>query len=727
MTLDEGARSAGLTPGGSTSAVSDPSAGGESLHTESEHDAFERAEFLSGVVGNGIPFVYAPHGNINTGSVHGGQRVHNGSVRKERGTRRSRVREGPIPEAEVRAAAFGFARPGWFGEALAKMERGPLFLVGRPGSGRRTAALNLLRVSCGKGAPLRALDSVTELDRWQPADPPARGYLMDGLFPTRFLGPGVLGHVHSLLEKAGARMVIVLPDDTALLRSLEQDLHIRPTECVPPSPAMVFGSRFEAMVPDQRERERLLAALEHGRRLGDLLVPELVPAEVVELVTAIVAADGDPDALGGVEARLSYRAEKEVPELMRKLRDDPDALAFLLSACVYEGLDHRLVTEEAGRLLKLSEGRLAAVLHGTDSQGAEKADRPNPDFVFRRSLSELLHAVHAVRQEPEILTTGSYAHSVQAVTFVRHRQAETVLRHVWCEYGRLSELLVDWLREVSNSDGLAESVGRFMGRAASWGGGRRALEHVQALADSERATGWRIAAHALGIAAEDPVLVSEVRYRLQRWSLTVSPRLRTTVAYACGSEFGISRPDVALRLLHTLLLGARDHRGGRRSGDDGGVLSAVRMATLELFRAGNEDKVFDRVVEWLDAEQSDTDQVLSLYVQLLRSPEWFVRKLAGWEPESERIVEVIRLALNTESSFGMACSALLHWADWGQWDETMSRAVENLFTALSGSVRSGEFRLFVEVDGAGSDGWAGLGTARAALGRWRAGRQGEAA
>ncbi|NEE26213.1 hypothetical protein G3M53_12165, partial [Streptomyces sp. SID7982] len=127
----------------------------------------------------------------------------------------------------------------------------------------------------------------------------------------------------------------------------------------------------------------------------DLLVPELVPAEVVELVTAIVEADGDPDALGDVRARLSYRAEQEVPEIIAKLRGDPDALAFLLSVCVFERVDHRIVREEADRLLELSQGRLTAMLPAVDGQGAEKAERPNPDFVFRRSLTELLHAVRA--------------------------------------------------------------------------------------------------------------------------------------------------------------------------------------------------------------------------------------------------------------------------------------------------------------------------------------------
>ncbi|WP_239568195.1 hypothetical protein [Streptomyces sp. G44] len=673
-------------------------------------------------------FVYAPHGNVNTGSVHGGQRVHNSSVKEGRpGRREGRVREGPVPEAEVLAATFGFARPDWFDTALKDLEKGPLFLAGRPGSGRRTAALNLLRMSCGEGAQLRALDSVTELDRWQPTDASARGYLMDGLFPSRPLGPGVLGHVRSLLEKTRSRMVIVLPDDAALLRRLEEDLHVRPTVCVPPPPVMVFGSYLEAVVPEQRERERLLSALNPRHDLGDLLVPELVPVEVVELVMAIVAADGDPNALRDLGARLSHRVEREVPHLIAELCEDPDALAFLLAACVYEGLDHRLVREEADRLLKLSDGRLAAVLSGTSPQGVEQAERPNPDFVFRRSLTELLHAIRAVRRTREIRTEGAYAHSVEGVVFVRHRQAEAVLKYVWREYGQLSELLVEWLRDVHRSSELTRPVGRLMGKAAMWGGGRRALRHIQALAESERTTSRLIAATALGIAAEDPVLVAEVRYRLQRWSVAAGFRLRTTVAYACGAEFGLSRPDLALQLLHTLLSGVRGRHDDQAREGDATILLAVRVAITSLFQAGHEEKVFGCLVQWLDAERCDMEQLLSLFGQLLQSPQWFIRKLGDEGTEAGLIIEIIRHALNAESSFDATCAELLRWAEWGRWDETLFRAVENLFIALASSMRFGEFRLFVEMDEKASDGWPGLETARTSLNRWRSGERWEAA
>ncbi|MFI1825665.1 hypothetical protein ACH41E_04310 [Streptomyces sp. NPDC020412] len=695
-----------------------------SSHQGPEHEPSDAFNPFDGAAGPPGPYVWAPYANVNTGAVHGDQRVHNGPMEDSASQRAARVHEGPVPESEVAAAAFGFAEPAWFVTAREKLDGRVLFLAGRPGSGRRTAALNLLRQHCGDGAPLQALDSVTELDRWQPSEPSVRGYLVDGLFPTRPLGPGVLGHVRSLLKKAGACMVVVLPDDTALLRRLEQDLHVSPTICEPPPPSWVFDSRFAAEVPDQQERERLIAAVDE-QVLGELLAPELVPAEVVELVTAIVAAGGDASLVGDLGERLSFRAEQEAPELIARLRDESDALAFLLAACVYEGLDHRIVKEEADRLLELSDGRLAAVLPVTDPEGSRSEERPNPQFVFRRSMTDLLDAVGASRQMPRIPGRGAYAHSVEPVSFVRHRQAETVLRHVWREYSQVSDLLVRWLSEVSHENELTLPAGRVMGKAASWGGGRRALRHIGTLAASERMTSQMIAAHALGIAAEDPQLVGEVRYRLHNWSQAVSPCLRITTAYACAAEFGLARPKFALRLLHNLM---RDTSTGKDAeAKKRRVHIATQQAILRIFHSGHEGQTFSRIMEWLNDNEIESDQLLTLFGRLLQSSEWFRQQISRETAHGHLAISAIRKALNTDDSFDSTCVALLGWAEQGRWDENASRAVEFLFHELARSMQYGELRLFVEIDQKGSEGWAGREIARTALSRWRNGEGWQAA
>ncbi|MEK8171585.1 hypothetical protein NKH77_25635 [Streptomyces sp. M19] len=123
---------------------------------------------------------------------------------------------------------------------------------------------------------------------------------------------------------------------------------------------------------------------------------------MAELVAAVIGAgDAETDATD-IRDRLSFLAEGEVPVLLKKLRDDADGLAFLLATCVFEGLDHRVVRAQADRLLTLADGRLNSVLPDPEDRAGAEGGRerreppgPNPRFVFRRSLTELLGSVRA--------------------------------------------------------------------------------------------------------------------------------------------------------------------------------------------------------------------------------------------------------------------------------------------------------------------------------------------
>lgn len=664
--------------------------------------------------------IYAPGGNINAGSVHGDQRVENTGGAAGPGGRPVEAHEGPLSALEILDARAGFAEPDWFPAALAELDTGVLFVVGEPGTGRRTAALNLLCRHTGGSLDLRALDSDVDLSSWRPTHAGARGYLVYGLLPKHPLGPAVIANLRRLLSDAGARMVIVLPDDPELVRGLSRDLRVSPVRCEPPSPRAVFHARFEAAVPSPAERDRLLARLESGL-LDELLTPELVPAQVAELVAAVSGAgDTGPD-ITGLRDRLSFLAEEEAPELIKKLRNDPDGLAFLLATCVFEGLDHRIVREQAERLLVLANGRLDAVLPergdidgGPVPSARRDGPRPNPQFVFRRSLDDLLPMVRA-RCAPKELRTGSgYTYAVEPVRFTRHRQGETVLRHVWRQYGQLPGLLTDWMDNIpGNQRDLAEPVGRVMGMAAGWGGGRRALLHIRRLADSEHATSRTIAAYALGMAAEDPILASEVKHHLTEWSSRTNWRRRSTVAYACGTQFGASRPDVAMRLLR------RTYRG--REGDEYVVAAAVRRAVCELFAAGSQPTVFRHLAGWADGEGPEADLSLWVFPHLLWEPSWFQEQLLSAGECAEKVVALVRQALNDDDLFDATRDSLISWCRMAAWDEQPRTAVETLLTALAQEMRHGVLRLFVDMDRDDTPELAGRDLARHALNAWRKG------
>ncbi|MFJ1792708.1 hypothetical protein [Kitasatospora griseola] len=709
----EGARDGGgsleLTAGPS----SDGGTGGETEGDDHEdregYDEFDR--FAEQLPGGQQPFViYAPNGNINTGAVHGGQRVEN-SAAAGGGARRVEAHEGPIPAQETLDARFGFAEPDWFPRALAELGTGILFLAGESGSGRRTAALNLLYRHSGKSLDLRALDSGVDLSSWKPARGGARGYLVNGLLSHRPLGPGVLANLRDKLKAADARMVIVLPDEPTVVRRLTRDLHVEPVRCTPPKPGAVFDARLRATVPSDLRRERLKAEL--GKALDELLADDLMPFQVAELVAELADSEDDRPAPEALRERLSYLAEDEVPELLDRLRDDPDGLAFLLAISVFEGLDHRVVQEEAAELLALADGRLDAVLIGSDGK-AEPVTRPNPRFVLRRPLEELLRIVRAECRPPEIRSTSGFDYTVEPVHFTRHRQGETVLRHLWRQYNGSSRLLTEWMDTTRGRDGdQAERVGRVMGLAAGWGGGRRALQHIQELAASERAKSRTAAAYALGIAAQDPVLASEVKYRLNRWSYQAGEHLRWTTAYACGTDFGLARPDVALAMLN------RCHRG--QDGKEAGVAVEVRRALSRLFTGGNQDSVFRAVAGWARESDSDTELALQIFPELMRRDAgWFAQQLTTRTEHTEAVLGLVRRLLDEDRHFDTMCGTVLGWCHTAAWADWLRPAVETLLSALAQDMRHGVLALFVEIDRYDGD-LVGRHIARHALENWRRG------
>ncbi|MFI1014348.1 hypothetical protein [Streptomyces sp. NPDC020965] len=681
-------------------------------------------DVVSGAGGGYSPIIYAPGSNV-AAAVTGGQRVANEGRPTGPGDRLVEAHEGPISTAEIQDARRGFAEPSWFAAALTTLDSRVLFLTGEPGTGRRTAALNLLHRHSGDSTALRAVDSEMDFASWRPTHPDARGYLVDGLLPTHPWKAAMLGNLRRRLIDANARMVIVLPDDPGLVRDLQRDLHVTPLHCQPPPPRAVFAARLEAAVPDRVERGRLLDALEPGL-LDELLVPELVPAQVAELVAALTSPrDADDTGPGDIRDRLSFLAEEEVPDLIRELSDDADGLAFLLSTCVFEGLDHRIVREEADRLLTVADGRLHSVLPATDAsddggghgeRGRRAESRPNPRFVFRKSLEELLRTVRARRAPSEVLRGYGFSYAVEPVRFTRHRQAETVLRHVWREYGQLSAVLTSWLDDVKDRRDMTQPVGRVMGMAAAWGGGRTALRHIRELAKSERECSRAMAAHAFGVAAADPTLATEVKYRLTQWSTTQSWQLRSTVAYTCGTEFGISRPDLAMRLLRRLPGGPRNERDDHETRVD----LAVRTALWALFAAGNQHLVLGQLAAWTDQEGSAAELALRAFPPLLHEAAWFQAELLDEGDFAQTIIELIRRALNTDETFERTSHRLVDWCRTAVWSDGQQAAVELLLTVLAREMRLGELRLFVEIDRHEDAELAGRGIVRDALEEWRA-------
>ncbi|MBZ4323607.1 hypothetical protein [Streptomyces huiliensis] len=610
-------------------------------------------------------------------------------------------REGDIPAERTALALEGFAEPGWFADALGRLRDDRLlFLAGEEGTGRRTAALNLLHRQTGS-FDLRALDSDTDLTTWAPTAAPARGYLADGLLEPRLtaLDTIALDGLRARLERADARMVVVVPRTPAALAHLGDTLHTPPVRAVPPEPRAVLDARLAAVLGGPADVAPALAALPPGL-LDDILLPGLRPAQVVEIaaeIVRVVRRGADPES---VREHLSFHAADRAPRLLDTLRDRPEDLALLLAACVFEHFDQTLVEEEAERLLRIADGRLG----GTAPEEDADAEEPPPP-VFRRSRSERLAAIGAYAAPAEVRTTSAYSYLTQPVVFTRHLQGRAVLEHVWREHPAAASLLVEWLGSTPSEHGRGDRAGFVLGQCAQWSSGRRALGPVEELAASARPADWRLAARALGAASTDPVLATAVKARLRGWSRQGSVSRRCTAALACATEFGLARPGTALTLLRTVCDGPGDGTGA--------VASAVRRALLSLFaEPAGRDALLTGLVPWCRAGGATRQAACTATAHLLRTAatarepaEWWTRHLLGtWTGgapgEDPPGLELIRCALAEPETFPAVRAALLDWQRRAADDPRRAPFVEHLADRLGAAPRGGVLRLLTAFEAA---------------------------
>ncbi|MFD4657854.1 hypothetical protein ACFWP2_19750 [Kitasatospora sp. NPDC058444] len=642
-------------------------------------------EFLTDLLRAGdrtSPVVYAPYGNINTGSVHGDQHILNEHA-AHREAHCVHTRSSPIPPAELAEAQSGFAEPDWFADAEASPGTRLLFLTGQPGTGRRTAALNLLLRRSRPSSTVWAVDGDTDLSSWRPESVAAGGYLLDDWRAPRALRPGTMHRLQQTLDGADAYLVILASDSPELIRRLANHLRVSLFRHCPPAPKAVFAARLSAAVPDPDKRCRLLAGLEPGL-LDSLLVPDLLPAEAAELATAVATSEGEPLTHGGLQERLDVLADGEAPRIIAESRGNPHALALLLAACVFEGLDHRVVQEQAERLLGIVDGALRT---GPEDGGdGRRRLRADPRLALGRPLEDLLHIVRAERV-PQVPRTGPpRPQTPEPVRFTRRRQGNAVLRHIWREYSGLATALTTWLEHVADTAELTAAAGRTLGLAAGWSLGPRALRRIGVLAASERDADRAIAAHALSAAATDPALTEKVKSSLEQWSWSRDPRLRVTLAHVCGTSFGLVRPDLAVELLLRVAQGP----GGETSLV---VQRAVRPSLVGLFAAGNQSTVVRHLTSRLRRSEGDAELVLRLFPHLLAEASWFHREILAEGEWMQPVIELIRRSLEHDGVFDLTCRHLARWCHPTS-AAPQNEAAEILFRELARYRGRGTRRLF---------------------------------
>ncbi|MYS24499.1 hypothetical protein GA0115240_164527, partial [Streptomyces sp. DvalAA-14] len=570
---------------------------------------------------------------------------------------------GELPPAELAELAAVFTGdPGQLDAALARLrEERVLVLSGAPFTGRRSAALMLLR---GLGAaPVRALDPKTppaELEKALTGD--ARGYLLGDLATDRdkpLRDIDLLG-VRGMLAAKNAYLVIT----TGLYASLHG---VDPVEWRPPAPEAVLRAHLHRRVDDP-ERERELLALEPAR---DFLARDHHQLREAAAFAAALAgyARGERTArelrdfgLAAVTEQVREWLDDEVTPLRDK--------AFLVSLAAFNEAPYALAAELSDELL--------AALQRTEDPGS----RPRIP-VFGTSITKRLLLARARGYEEEEHTEWGPVGQYKAA-FEQPLAPVVLLREVWTGYPSARPALIEWLRRLAD-DGRPLVRTRAAVTAA-------VLVHadlpsamaliVQGWARAQRYRFCLVAANTLALA--HALGVPNVPGILRAWCDKDQPeqRLRWTAIRA----YALVGTDMPAEALEALADAARAQ--GREEDAEEIAQSVALLLTAPagevraVVLAGLVDLLQDRppvrrmALRAFVLACEHTDDLL-----LLR---WHADAAALGSTEDDRHLAALwRTALGDLSHTGDALGALRRWVREADTDPAAERALAGLLPAMA--------------------------------------------
>ncbi|MFG3527487.1 hypothetical protein ACGF8B_12140 [Streptomyces sp. NPDC047917] len=648
--------------------------------------------------------VLAPNGTVNTGVVQGDQRnvSSSGAILDGPGTP---VRQGPVRAKDLQDARRRFVPPATFAAGLVALESGILFLVGEPGTGRLTLALNLLAHRHDDPTLIR-IDGAVDLARWRPRPHGVHGYLVMKPSAPFTLRPWELSDLEAALAAADAHLVVVVPDVPGPTRFLERDFGGQVVRHRPPDPAEVFATHFADSCPDPRDRARILEPL--GPDFLSSVLPAGLPPGYAARAAETVCRPGAVGAARPAEEVPARLASAEAQELLARAEHDPELLTHLFSVCVYGGMDRDIVVERAAGLL--------AAAHPAPDTGSlgpgrrEPTGEPEFRLVRQRPLRDVLRDVGA-----HCVPGNGAGNGPETVAFFWPAVGEAVWDVVCREHTELLPLLHGWLGGTGTTVQEIERAGRAMAGMVVRTGGRT-LGLVQELALSTGGPGFEVAAHSLGTAAIEPGVAHKVHGLLQEWSDAPDPTLRSAVAYACRRDLGGVAAEHTLRLLHGAV---------NRAGDDPGDISvarAVEQTLVQRFAAGESatrETITRHLAAWAQVEDvAGLVACLALPRLVGFDHAWFGGRLLAGGTTASDIAELILRALNEAASYPSMRETLLAWCQGPDEAPRPDPAVEELFVRLVDSRQHGFLRLLLSIE-RGGDSMPGKDLAARCLTEWR--------
>ncbi|MFJ6787434.1 hypothetical protein [Streptomyces angustmyceticus] len=335
---------------------------------------------------------------------------------------------GDIPSPELDQLASEFAGYEELVHPLRDQlrEKRVLVLYGAPFTGRRSAALMLLRSL--DAVPVRAVDPNTLPTALKDeVNGDAHGYLVSDLVTGREnpLRDIDLWALRDALQEKNAYLVITV-DLFATLRGVD------PVRWVPPSPQAVLRSHLHALVDDPR-RERELLALELSQQFLGRNDHQL--REAAAFARALAEhADGRTtrEELASVGPGL---VREQVREWFggdeTQLRDK----AFLISLAAFDEAAYALTAE-------LSD------LLWAEFQRTEDAGREPRVGIFGTSITTRLRLARATEYWKEEHTEWGPVRQ-RVARFEEPRASAEVLREVWTSHPSARPALLAWLRKLA--------------------------------------------------------------------------------------------------------------------------------------------------------------------------------------------------------------------------------------------------------------------------------------
>ncbi|WP_203184778.1 hypothetical protein [Streptomyces pratensis] len=570
---------------------------------------------------------------------------------------------GKIPPSELHQLALEFAGYEELVHPLRDRlrEERVLVLYGAPFTGRRSAALMLLRSL--DAVPVRAIDPNTrptalmdELNGDQ------HGYLVSDLVTGREnpLRDIDLWAVRDVLRKKEAYLVITV-DLLAILRGVDA------VSWQPPSPQAVLRSHLHALVDDP-QRERELLALDLSREFLDRGDHQL--REAARFAKALAGhADGTI-----TREKLASVGPELVREQVREWFGDDKTLlrdrAFLISLAAFDEAAYALTAE------------LSDILYA-EFQRTEDAGREPQVGIFGTSITKRLRLARAVEYRKEEHTEWGPVFQRMA-RFQEPRAAVEVLREVWTSHPSVRPALLAWLRRLAQD-------GRPLVRT-------RAAVTAAVLAQTDLPSamallieGWAkskvyrdclVAANTL--AAAHAIGAPNIPQILRSWcDENAGPRLRWTAirAYAL---VGAKMPDEALKALAEAARTGDDEQEAQHIAESAALLlsdesapvrSQLLRALPEILRAGPSGRRLALHAFVLACTRADSRLMLRWHADA---------SSAGPTEEAQWLSLLWRTALGDLGYTADALKALGDWVREADSDPQVERELTMLLPTLIG-------------------------------------------